>query len=163
MTTIPQPENQISKDAITVWRITNITVDAIALVILIGLHWAGIHFNWFHWITAILWILIGLTIIFAIWDVLIEPRVLYKYWRFGMTEEFVQLKHGVFSHKHIVIPMTKIQYVEATQGPLLRKYGLYTITVGTMRSSHAIPALPETQAFLLRDSIAERARLKEVE
>ncbi|MEN1968357.1 PH domain-containing protein [Lentibacillus sp. N15] len=163
MYTTTQPENQISTDAIKVWRISNIIQDVIALIVLIGLLWTGIHFAWFHWIIVILWILLGLTPVDVIWSIGIQPVLLHKYWRYGITEEFVQLKHGIFEQKYTVIPMTKIQYVEATQGPLLKKYGLYTIKIGTMRSSHEIPALPEAEAFVLRENIAERAKLKEAE
>ncbi len=63
----------------------------------------------------------------------------------------------------MTIPMTKIQGVSTTQGPILRRYQLRSITVETMGSSYSIPALEEKVAYELRDNIAEYAKIKEVE
>lgn len=59
--------------------------------------------------------------------------------------------------------MTKIQSVATEQGPILRKYGLYSVSVETMGSSHTIPALPKDVAVELRNQIAQYAKIKEVE
>ncbi|WP_308737420.1 PH domain-containing protein [Paenibacillus sp. PCH8] len=59
--------------------------------------------------------------------------------------------------------MAKVQSVTTNQGPLMRKYGLYSVTVGTMGSGHHIPALPEEVAFALRNQIASYARINEVD
>ncbi|GGB55662.1 PH domain-containing protein [Virgibacillus dakarensis] len=163
MNIINEPDNHISQDAVTVWRISNSIGEGIALIVLAGLLWAGYYFDWYHWIIIVLWVLIVLTPISAIWSVFMEPLLLQKYWRYGINEEFVQLKHGILNEEHIIIPMTKVQYVEAKQGPLLRKYKLYTLSIGTMQSSHSIPALPEHEALMLRDEIAHKAKLKEVD
>lgn len=160
---IHEPINRISKRAINVWRISNLMGHLIFLAILAGLIWAGYHFTWYHWMIVVLWVLSGLTFISGIWSVLMEPPLLYKYWRYGIDEEYVRLTQGVLTRKHHVIPMTKVQYVGAEQGPILRKYKLYTVTIGTMRSSHEIPALPEEEAFKLRNQIANHAKIKEVE
>lgn len=160
---VPQPERRISEDAVKVRRLDNLIEDAIALIILAALLWAGYYFSWYHWIIIIFWVLLCLTPVSVIWSAIIEPKLLYKYWRYGITDEFIQLKRGVFKQENTVIPMTKIQYVKATQGPLLRKYRLYTLSIGTMRSSHAIPALKKEEALQLRDHIAEQAKLKEAD
>lgn len=163
MFSIHEPTNRISKQAVDVWKISNFIGHLIFLSILVGLIWAGYHFTWYHWIIVVLWVLSGLTVISGGWSIFIEPPLLYKYWRYGIDEEYVRLTHGVLTRKHHVIPMTKVQYVSAEQGPILRKYNLYTIKIGTMRSFHEIPALPEEEAFKLRNQIADHAKIKEVE
>lgn len=160
---IPQPERRISEDVVKVRRLDNLIEDAIILIILLGLLWAGYYFSWYHWIIIIFWVLLFLMPLSVIWSAIVEPKLLYTYWRYRITDEFVQLKRGILKLENTVIPMTKVQYVEATQGPLLRKYRLYTLSIGTMRSSHAIPALKEEEAFQLRDHIAEQAKLKEAD
>lgn len=57
--------------------------------------------------------------------------------------------------------MTKVQYVHAKQGPLLRKFGLQTITIGTAAGSHEIYAIEESFAKTLREQIAVYARIEE--
>ena len=59
--------------------------------------------------------------------------------------------------------MTKIQSISTNQGPLLRKYDFYSISIDTMGSSHSIPALPKEKAIELRNQIAYFAKIKEVE
>lgn len=161
--TTNEPGKRISKDAIKVWRITNLIIHLIVLVIGIGLITAAFYFNWYQWIKITFLVLFGLEILSLIWDVAIEPVLLQRYWRYDISSEYVQIKHGVFYVKHTMMPMTKVQYVTAKQGPLLRKYKLYTLQLGTMSSSFDIPALPEDTALALRSQIADYAKIKEVE
>ncbi|MGM9956598.1 MAG: PH domain-containing protein [Peribacillus sp.] len=160
---IQAPTKKISKESIKVWRMTETITNLIILVILGILLFVDTYFSWKEWIG---WVLIGLTIIeclSAIWSIIIAPILLQKYWRYDVSEEFIQTKHGAWYESHELIPMTKVQSVELNQGPFLRKYGLYTISIGTMGDSHTIPAIPEKEAYELRDKIAHYAKIKEVE
>ena len=161
--TMNDPNKSISKDAIKVWRITNLFIQIIAIIIGIGLIWASIYFNWYYWIKITLIVLLAIDILLSLWDILIEPVLLQRYWRYDISSEYVQIKHGIFNIKQTIMPMTKVQYVTAKQGPLLRKYQLYTLQIGTMSTSIDIPALPEQTALTLRSKIAEYAKIKEVE
>lgn len=110
--------------------------------------------------------IVGVTAIsvpYAVWDIFIQPSWLYKHWYYDVNEEFLQLKHGALTKVHQIIPMAKVQSVTTNQGPLMRKYGLYSVSVGTMGSSHEIPALPEEVALALRHQIASYARINEVD
>lgn len=160
---VEQPDQRISQDAVTVWRISNTIVHGIILLIGAGLLISSIYFNWYGWITVTISILLALDALSAIWEIAIEPVLRQRYWRYAISSDYVQIKHGIFNTKQTIAPMTKIQYVTAKQGPILRKYQLYTIEVGTMNSSISIPAIPEAEALTLRSEIANYAKLKEVE
>jgi len=160
---IVEPSRRIAKEAIKVWRITSTIVDSIGIIIAGSMLWISYHFDWVHWLKIIFWIAIIILPLFTIWEIFIRPKLLYTYWRYGVDENYVRLQHGIFTRTDVVIPMTKIQYVEANQGPLMRKYNLYSLSVGTLADSHDIPALPKKEAFALRDQISEHAKLKEVE
>src|SRR5690625_398737 len=154
---------KISQKAINVFRMTNIIIDVVFLIVLVALLWSGYFFDWYRWIKIGLWVLLGIAPFAAIWSIIIDPILIQKYWRYGIDENFVRLKNGRFLQTDTVIPMTKIQYVEAEQGPILRRFGLYSLTIGTMRSSHEIPALPEDEVFNIRDQIAFHAKINEVD
>lgn len=144
------------------WMLSETITNIIAFIILGVLLYLDYRFSWKEWIG---WILIGITIISvlgAAWS-LISPFLLYKNWRFDVDEEFLQLKSGVLNEVHELVPMTKIQSVATKQGPLLRKYGLCSVSIETMGSSHSIPALPKEVAIKLRNQIAQYAKIKEVE
>lgn len=160
---IVEPKNRISKDAIKVWRITSVFTFFILMIIVTGGLGAAYYFEWPKWVKIILRIIFVVVPLYSIWSVFIRPRLLYKYWRYGIDEQYVRLKHGIFVRSDAVVPMTKIQFVEANQGPIMRKYNLYSLQIGTLGSSHDIPALPKDEAFALRDQISELAKLKEVE
>ncbi len=158
-----EPDQHISKDAIRVWRISNCIIHISFILMAIILLILDNHFDWYNWVTYVLWIVLTLDIITAIWSIFFEPVLLQKYWRYGVDEAYVKLRHGKWHIHNQVIPMTKVQYVGLEQGPLLRKYNLYTISIGTMASTHQIPALSEQEAISLRNQIATLARIKEVE
>lgn len=156
------PEKTLSKNAVKVWLINEAIANGIGLLILAVLLYLDFRFAWQVWIG---WVLIAITALQAVGMVwfFIHPFLAFKSWRYGVTEEFLQLKSGVLIEKYEMIPMTKIQSVATEQGPLLRKYGLHSVSVTTMGSTHTIPALPQEIAGELRNSIARYAKLKEVD
>lgn len=160
---IPAPEGRLSKNAVKVWMITE-TISHLVIFIVLGIFlYIDNLFAWQEWIG---WILIGLTsltALTAVWSIFVKPFLLYKNWRYHADADFLQLKSGAFNEEHQLIPMTKIQSVATNQGPFLRKYGLYSLSVETMGSSHSIPALPKDVAMELRNRIAHFAKIKEVE
>lgn len=160
---IIQPKEKISKKAIRVWRLTNTITYLVLIIGSIILLWLSYFFDWAGWITIIFWLAVVFFPLFSIWAIFFRPYIYYRFWRYGMDEYYLRLRYGIFTRTDVVIPMTKIQYVEANQGPIMRRYNLYSITVGTLGSTHEIPAIKEEEAFTLRDQISEHARLKEVE
>lgn len=159
---INPPQQRLSKDAVKVWMLSETIASVIGFLILGILFYLDYRFSWKEWIG---WILLGITALTVLgtgWS-FIRPYLLYKSWRYEINTEFLQLKSGVFNEKHQLVPMTKIQSVATEQGPLLRKYGLCSISVVTMGSTHTIPALPKETAIELRNRIALYAKVKEVE
>ncbi|SDZ08762.1 hypothetical protein SAMN05421736_10628 [Evansella caseinilytica] len=156
------PQKRLSKDAVKVWLIREAIGNSIWFLILGVTLYLNHLFSWKEWIG---WILIGIVILsvpFTVWS-FIKPFLLYKNWRYDVDEEFLQLKSGALIEEYQLVPMTKVQAVATTQGPLLRKYGLYSISIETLGSSHGIPALPKEVAIALRNQIAQYAKVKEVE
>jgi len=156
------PQKRLSKSAVKVWFISDTIVNTIGFTILGILLYLDYRFSWNEWIG---WILVGITLISvlgAAWS-FITPFLLYKNWRYEVDEEFLQIKSGVLYEEHLLVPIPKIQSFATKQGPLLRKYGLCSISIETMGSSHSIPALSKEVAVKLRDQIAHYAKIKEVE
>ena len=80
-------------------------------------------------------------------------------WRYDVTPTDVDLYHGVFVKKRVLVPLVRVQHVETKQGPVLRAHGLASVTVSTAGESFEIPGLAEADAAALRDRVAELARL----
>ncbi|MFZ4453663.1 PH domain-containing protein [Salibacterium aidingense] len=160
---ITMPQRRLSKHAINVWIIKDIIMEIIAFSVLGLLFYLDYIFSWKEWIG---WILIGITVLSvlsAVWSLFFEPYLTYKHWRYDLNDEFLQLKSGALKEVHHIVPMTKIQSIATIQGPLLRKYGLLSLSIKTMGSTHELPGLSEETAADVRSSIARYAKIKEVE
>lgn len=160
---INEPKNEISPDAVKVWRMSNTIGHIIALVIVAILFICANLFDWYDWISIVLYCLGGLAILSGIYSILIEPIYLQRTWRYEIDQEFIQLKHGRWNQQHILIPMEKVEYVRTEQGPIMRRHKLYNIEVGTSTSNHVIPAIPAEEAHLLKAQIATFAKIKDPE
>ncbi|MCM2677208.1 PH domain-containing protein [Alkalicoccobacillus plakortidis] len=160
---ITLPDQRISKKAVVVWRISSTIAHVITLLVLgtvLFLHW---YYDWANWIGYITYVITGLIILQAIYKIFIYPIYMQKTWRYRVDNEYIQIKHGAIEHVHLLIPMVKVLHVSTSQGPILRKFGLSTITIGTTASSHEIPALPVDEAEDLREKIAMLAKVTEDE
>jgi len=65
----------------------------------------------------------------------------------------------LFVMKRTLIPMIRVQHVDSSQGPLLKKYKLASVTIFTAATVHEIPALDEGEAEELRYHISRLARV----
>lgn len=153
-----EPANRISQRALTLWRIYGVIQVAITLLLSIGLVVAVILWNWPYWLLAIA---AGVMVIEGIISVWLFPQMRWKRWRYEVTEQNIELQHGIYIIKKTLVPMVRVQHVDTEQGPLLRKYRLSTISISTAATVHKIPALDEQEAEKLRLSISALARVAE--
>lgn len=158
---IEEPTEKISTNAIKVWRISNTIGHAVALLITAILIFCADRFDWYRWVEITLYFIGGFLTFSAIYSILIEPTLTQRYWRYKIDEEFVQLKNGKWNENHTLIPMEKVEYVRTEQGPILRKFGLYDIVIGTTTSNHTLPAIPNEVALELKSQIATYAKIKD--
>lgn len=97
---------------------------------------------------------LALAVFFA---VLIPFR--YARWRFDVTEDYLEISKGIIWRNRYMIPFIRVQNTDTRQGPLLRAFGLSSVTVSTAAGEHVIPGLRWDDADILRDRAAELARL----
>jgi uncharacterized protein len=161
--TIEEPTETISNDAVKVWRISNTIEHGIAILILTVLVVCAEKFGWYDWIGIVLYFLGGFTVFSSIFSIFIEPTYLQSTWRYKIDQQFVQMKRGKWQEQHTLIPMEKVEYVRTEQGPIMRRYGLYNIEIGTTASNHIIPAIGRDEAKRLKALIAIYAKIQDEE
>lgn len=147
---------KIDKKAINVWRIAGWITITVYMAMMIALYFLTIEFDWPRWIVIVATLLTLFTIPL---ELVILPRLKYKTWSYLISEHEIELHHGIFFRKRTLIPFVRIQHVDAKQGPILRRYGLSTVTFSTAAGSHEIPALSEHTAEQVRRKIATIARI----
>ncbi|MBM7645441.1 membrane protein YdbS with pleckstrin-like domain [Scopulibacillus daqui] len=156
-----EPQQRISPNAVKVWRIKSAIECVIGFCILGVLLYLHNHYHWPNWTAVVLYALVVSALFYYAGEILFFPVYRQRTWRYEIDENYIQLKHGAWKKTHLMIPMTKVQFVNTRQGPLLRQYGLAAIEIGTMASTHKIPAIPEREAEELRSSIAFLAKVTE--
>lgn len=152
------PAYQIARKALTVWRVYGM-IQTIVLL-LIGLVMAVLTkmFDWSPWL-HIIWF--GLPILSAIFSVYVFPKLRWERWRYEVREQEIEVQHGLFVVKRTLIPMVRVQHVDISQGPILKRYDLANISISTAATIHEIPALITDEADELRQRISLLARVAE--
>ncbi|HLQ74201.1 MAG TPA: PH domain-containing protein [Bacillota bacterium] len=158
-----QPTEKLSNNFVKIKVIRATFSFLVTIAILIAVMYGNHLFIQASWINPTIYILIALTCLYAVWSIALEPRFQYKNWRHSADEDFLQIRSGGINRTYELVPMTKIQSVATHQGPLLRRYHAYSLTVQTIGSMHTIPALEAEAATALREQIALFAKVKEVE
>ncbi|WP_214753343.1 PH domain-containing protein [Exiguobacterium sp. s16] len=148
-------------EARTVFRLSSAIFYLIGLVIIGGLVAAALYFDWPTWLQYTMYALLAIDLIYSVIDIVVFQKWKQERFTYDVKPLEIRLHHGIITTHDVLIPMTKVQYVHAQQGPLLRKYGLQTITIGTAAGSHDIYAIEESFAKTLREQIAVYARIEE--
>jgi membrane protein YdbS with pleckstrin-like domain len=103
------------------------------------------------WIVSAGWFVItGL----LIWMTVRWPPLEYRYWRYRLTADGIEIWSGVVWRQTIMVPKSRVQHIDVSQGPLERSYGLATLavyTAGTEYSRVELPSLDHAVALALRD------------
>ncbi|MGD6968487.1 PH domain-containing protein [Rossellomorea vietnamensis] len=155
---VSEPNTRISEKALPVWRWSGLLHSAAVIILAIASVVLTFIFEWKLWIPAAA---VGAAIVYTYFFAFLLPVIRWKRWRYEVREQEIELQRGVFFVKRTLVPMVRVQHVDTVQGPLLRKYGLASITVSTAATTHEIPALDMYEADDLRNSISSLARVAE--
>jgi uncharacterized protein len=84
------------------------------------------------------------------------PPVAYRRWRFALRADDLWIRKGILVRSVSVIPYRRLQFVDTTQGPLARLFGLAELVVHTAApgASGRIPGLDAAEAEELRERLA---------
>lgn len=135
------------------WAIFLGFVTVVALIILVPVFFAGDGFSlaWFI-LASIALAIIGLVTFMLAW----MPRKDYEAKRLRLDDFGIEIHRGVFWKRRQLIPRSRIQHTDVSQGPLQRRFGLGTIklhTAGTLNATIALEGLAHTRAVELRDRL----------
>lgn len=155
---IGEPQKRISPMALKVWKIYGVLESLIVAALAVGAIVLTYIFDWSHWVTAVA---VGVVILFTYLFVFLLPTIKWKRWRYEVREQEIELQRGILIVKRTLVPMVRVQHVDTVQGPILKRYGLSTITISTAANVHEIPALDMEEADELRNSISQLARVAE--
>jgi hypothetical protein len=106
-------------------------------------------------------LLIGAALLILIYLALLAPPRRYRAWGYGMDSDELQVRRGVWTRVHTVVPLDHVQHIDVSQGPLERALGICSLvlhTAGTLHSQIVLPGLTRATAEGMRDEIRSRMR-----
>jgi uncharacterized protein len=83
----------------------------------------------------------------------------WRRWSWRLTDHAIELRRGVLTRHHVVVPYFRVQQIDVLEGPLERVLGLATLRVTTASASGSvgIPGLAAALAPGLRGELLARA------
>lgn len=129
------------------------TIGVLIFVIPLALIFAVLAIVSFPW----WWIGTGVIIAYSIWQIwLIQRQV--RALGFAFSNDEFMIRSGIMFRNLSIIPYGRIQYVDVSEGPIARYYGIASIKINTASNETAgsIDGLPTDQAAQLRDMLAKR-------
>jgi uncharacterized protein len=99
--------------------------------------------------------------LFLAFYVFVIPARKYRHWGYHMGNDRLRIVRGYLFHSDTVVPFSRIQHIDVTQGPVQRPYGLATLTVhtaGNHNSSVSLPGLVHDDAVAMREAIRSHIR-----
>lgn len=155
---IRPPARRISRRGLKVWRMTGGLFSFVLWLVVFGIGFTGHYFGWPTLYTVVAALLVLIATALNVW---IIPAIRWRRWRYEVNEHELELQYGVFFIHRTLVPMVRVQHVDTSQGPLLKRYQLATVSVSTAATVHEIPAVDVHEAEKLRRSISALARVAE--
>lgn len=99
----------------------------------------------------------------TLWLLMMVYRVLaYRCLAYAIRQQDIAVSSGVVYRRLVVQPLSRLQHVEVSRGPLERLFGLATLrlfSAGGAAHSLAVPGLPLARAERLREFILDNRAL----
>jgi len=153
------PSGHLDKRVIASWRVSRaVWTGLISLVLILAATGGPILFQGtvsLPWLLAAVALSAGIVLIFVV----VVPHIRYRTWRYEVTDDEIDIRKGVVVHTRIIVPLVRVQHVNTSQGPILRAFGLASVSVATAAGEQEIPGLSVEEAEKLRDRVAVLARL----
>ncbi|MCD2138098.1 PH domain-containing protein [Salinicoccus halitifaciens] len=154
---------KISPKAIRLWRIKAgiyafIFLLATALVYILSVT----ALDFLPWYIPAVFLLI--TVYIVVVDIWLVPKLKFRYFRYGIFDDEIHVHEGIFIKRQKTVPIYRIQNIDTTVGPLMRRMNLKGISLRTPAERVYIPELHEGDAdqlrAMIRDIINNQSRLE---
>jgi len=109
---------------------------------------------------AILFLIWALLAALMLWATLAYPNAAYRHAGIALGELGLEFRRGVWWRKTTIIPRSRVQHTDVSQGPVMRRLGLGKLvihTAGTRNAVVEIPGLALDEAERIRDRLLDRA------
>jgi uncharacterized protein len=153
------PAHRVSPAAQWLWVIQGTVLTAVVAAVVITLSFVLPDDDVPHWFEVVLAVARWLLVPLALVSMVIEPLWRFRVHRWEVTADAVYTLEGWLTRTWRIVPISRIQTVDTTRGPLQQLLGLTSISVRT--ASHAgstsIEQLPAPVAAAVAHDLGLRA------
>lgn len=121
-------------NAVRYWAVRELISGLIEWLVLAGLYTFAIPDSWKFWAAPLAIVLLSFNLI----GVTIIPMWRYRVHRWEVTSTAVYTRSGWLSREQRIAPLSRVQTVDSTRGPLMRIFRLASITVTTASAAGPI-------------------------
>ena len=86
---------------------------------------------------------------------LVSPIVFYRRYRYRLDDEKLEIRRGIITIRHILVPVERIHQVEVVRGLINRMFGLSDVVVTTAGGTVKVQFLEDGVAETIADSLNE--------
>ena len=103
------------------------------------------------------WIAVGVLAVLTLWTLWLIPRQV-RAMGYALAEDEFLIRKGIMFRSLTLIPFGRIQYVEVSEGPIARAFGIAEVKLHTAsaETSGTLNGVPSLEAARLRDMLSER-------
>lgn len=103
-------------------------------------------------------VVVGAAALAVIVTAIVGPRLHYARWRWELTDEGLEVSHGVLVRVESAIPTFRVQQIDVRQGPLERAFDLVSlqITTASSGSDGILPGIDADRAEDVRRQLLGR-------
>lgn len=103
------------------------------------------------------WIGVALVALIMVWVLWLIPRQV-RAMGYALADDEFLIRKGVMFRNLTLIPFGRVQYVEVSEGPIARHFGIAEITLYTASAdtSGTLNGVPSAEAARLRDMLSEK-------
>jgi membrane protein YdbS with pleckstrin-like domain len=129
---IREPAYRVSERAVAYWRLTALAGSAVLWAMLGVGYWLLDDPAW--WVAALVVVVVVVDVAYVV----AMPRVRFRVHRWEVTPTAVHTRSGWLTTEERIAPLSRVQTVDSAQGPLMRPFGLMSITVTTASAAGPI-------------------------
>lgn len=86
---------------------------------------------------------------------LVRPVLYYRFYRYAITDDRIDVRQGVIIRTHTVVPIERLHQVEVVRGPINGAFGLANVNVTTAGGNAKIKFLESAVAESIVDGLNE--------
>lgn len=147
---------KLDRKAIIAWRIGKIIGLLFLVATIVGVLIGIGNIDESEKIIKYFYIAAGLLLLYSLVGILVFPEIEYRQWRYILTEDKVELRHGIFFITTTVIPIIRVQHITVSRGPIYRKLGLSKVKIFLASGNFEIVGLTEERAEQISESLKSR-------